>query len=171
MTQTETRYAQIEKELLAVMFACYRFYDYVYGKPVTIETDHQPLVTTHNKPFHRVPARLQGMMLQLLKFNLIFTYKKGKHLYLADTPCTAVQRQRTRGRIRQVEVMTLQMISPRRLEKLREHPASKRVLQNITSCIQNGWPRPIRPFFNFCDELLVKKEIVMRGDSCCSCCP
>ena len=31
MTQTETRYAQIEKELLAVAFACSRFNDYIYG--------------------------------------------------------------------------------------------------------------------------------------------
>lgn len=42
LTQTETRYMQIEKELL---FACYMFYDYIYGKPAVIETDPQPLVT------------------------------------------------------------------------------------------------------------------------------
>ena len=81
LTQTETRYAQIEKELLAVVFACYKFYDYIYGKPVVIETDHQPLVTIHNKPFHTIPVRLQRMMLQLQRFDLTLTYKKGKQLY------------------------------------------------------------------------------------------
>ena len=76
LTQTETRHTQIEKELLAVVFACYKFYDYIYGKPVVIETDHQPLVTIHNKPFQPIPARLQRMMLQLQKFDLTLTYKK-----------------------------------------------------------------------------------------------
>lgn len=40
MTQPETCSAQIEKELLAVVFACSRFNDYNYGKLVTIGTDH-----------------------------------------------------------------------------------------------------------------------------------
>ncbi|KAL7832506.1 hypothetical protein SRHO_G00295240 [Serrasalmus rhombeus] len=43
LTDTETRYAQIEKELLAVVFACTKFRDYIYGKPTIVETDHQPL--------------------------------------------------------------------------------------------------------------------------------
>ncbi|XP_039462577.1 uncharacterized protein LOC120436178 [Oreochromis aureus] len=61
------------------------FYDYIYGKPVVIETDHQPLVTIQNKPFHTVPARLQRMILRLQKYNLTLVYKKGKYLYIADT--------------------------------------------------------------------------------------
>lgn len=59
LTQTETGYLQIEKELLTVVMACYKFCDYIYGKPVVIETKHQPLVAIHNKPFYTVPARLQ----------------------------------------------------------------------------------------------------------------
>ena len=44
LTPTETRYAQIEKELLAIVFACEHFEAYTYGQDiVNIETDHQPL--------------------------------------------------------------------------------------------------------------------------------
>jgi hypothetical protein len=43
LTQTQQGYAQIEKELLAVVFACNTFYDYVYGRRITVETDHKPL--------------------------------------------------------------------------------------------------------------------------------
>ena len=32
MKINELNYAQIEKELLAVVFACHKFYDYIYGK-------------------------------------------------------------------------------------------------------------------------------------------
>lgn len=39
---TELRYAQIEKELLALVNACHKFPDYTYGRLVTIETDHKP---------------------------------------------------------------------------------------------------------------------------------
>ena len=32
LTKTQEGYAQIEKELLAVVFACTKFHDYIYGK-------------------------------------------------------------------------------------------------------------------------------------------
>lgn len=108
-----------------------------------IETDHQPLVTIHNKPFHTIPARLQRMMLQLQKFDLTLTYKIGNHLYLADTLSTA-PRQCTfpvspqRSERPEFEVMTFQLISPRRLEELRQYIAADTVLQKLTYFIQWG---------------------------------
>lgn len=91
LTDTETRYAQIERELLAVVFGCTKFKDYVYGKSVVMETDHQPLVTILKKPIHTAPARLQRMLLRLQSYDISLVYKKGKHMYVADTlsraPC------------------------------------------------------------------------------------
>ena len=42
LTSTETRNAQIEKELLAVVFALERFHQYTYAKTVYVESDHKP---------------------------------------------------------------------------------------------------------------------------------
>ena len=44
MTETETHYAQIEKEALASTWACEKFTPYIQGKTITLETDHKPLV-------------------------------------------------------------------------------------------------------------------------------
>ena len=44
MSETETRYAQIEKEALAITWACEKFSTYILGKHISIETDHKPLV-------------------------------------------------------------------------------------------------------------------------------
>ena len=44
LTNTQQQYAQIEKEMLAVVFGCIIFHDYIYGVPnVTVESDHKPL--------------------------------------------------------------------------------------------------------------------------------
>ena len=58
LTETEKRYAQIEKELLAVVFECNRFSQYIYGQPVTVESDHQPLETIMKKSLDKAPARI-----------------------------------------------------------------------------------------------------------------
>lgn len=50
LSDCETRYAQIEKELLAVVFAVEHFHYYVYGRSVTVETDHKPLLSIIKKP-------------------------------------------------------------------------------------------------------------------------
>ncbi len=43
-SSTEQRYAQIEKEALAITWACERFSDYFIGADFHVETDHKPLV-------------------------------------------------------------------------------------------------------------------------------
>ena len=59
LTQAEKKYAQIEKEMLAIVCGCENFDQYVYGYRVTIETDHKPLVSISQKPIHTAPKRLQ----------------------------------------------------------------------------------------------------------------
>ena len=83
LTDPETRYAQIEKELLSIVFACECFEYYLYGKEImNVETDHQPL---ESKPLHKAPSCLLRMFLRLQKFSLRVKYKRGQNMFLADT--------------------------------------------------------------------------------------
>ena len=41
-TSAEKKYAQIEKEGLAMIFAVTKCYQYLYGRPLNINSDHQP---------------------------------------------------------------------------------------------------------------------------------
>ena len=63
MTSAETRYAQIEKELLCIMFACERF--------------HQSL--------NDCQLRIQRLMIRLKKYTLNVSYTPGKFVHTADT--------------------------------------------------------------------------------------
>lgn len=86
LTSTETRYAQIEKELLAIVFACNHFEAYIYRRDaIQVETDHQLLVSIMKKPINSAPSRLQRILLRLQKYNLNLKYKRGPTMYLADT--------------------------------------------------------------------------------------
>lgn len=45
MIETQTRYAQIEKELLAICFGLGKFHQHIFGKCIIVETAHQPLLS------------------------------------------------------------------------------------------------------------------------------
>ena len=79
MTETETRYAQIEKEALAATWACERFSDYILGMKIHIETDHKPLLGS--KFLDSLPPRILRFLVQ---FDYTISHIPGKLLYIAD---------------------------------------------------------------------------------------
>ena len=76
LTATECNYAQIEKELLAIVFSMEKFENYVYGRKTIIESDHKPLEVICKKSLLSAPKRLQRMQLRLQKFDFEVVYKK-----------------------------------------------------------------------------------------------
>ena len=86
MTETEARYAQIEKEALATTWACERFTDYILGKQFYIETDYKPLVPLlGTKQLDNLPPRVLRFRLRLMGFDNTISHVPGKLLYTADT--------------------------------------------------------------------------------------
>ncbi len=65
---TESKYAQIEKEALAVTWACERSSNCIVGKSITIETDHKPLVPLLMKhTLDKLPPRVQRYKMRLMR--------------------------------------------------------------------------------------------------------
>ena len=85
LTDTETRYAQLEKEMLAVVWSIEKFDQYTYVRRVNMVSDHKPLESIMKKALASAPKRLQGMMMRLQKYDINLIYVPGKNLLLADT--------------------------------------------------------------------------------------
>nr|XP_039256275.1 uncharacterized protein LOC120332995 [Styela clava] len=85
LTKCQQNFAQIEKEMYAIVFGCERFHDYLFGQVhITVQSDHKPLETILKKPLHCAPMRLQRMILRIQSYPLDVKYKAGKELYIAD---------------------------------------------------------------------------------------
>ena len=56
-------YAQIENELLAIVFSLEHFHTYVFARRITVQTDHRPLLAIVKKSLTLAPQRLQRMLL------------------------------------------------------------------------------------------------------------
>lgn len=85
LNETEVNYAQIEKELYAVLFGCKRFHQYLFCRQVIVESDHKPLETIMRKPLAAAPPRLQRMILQLQRYSVHIVHKPRKQIPVADT--------------------------------------------------------------------------------------
>ena len=97
MTDTEKRYAQIEKEMLAIVFATQRFHHYIYGIDVTVHSDHKPLESIQHKELSKVSPRLQNMLMKLLCYRINIVYKPGKQMHIADVLSRAHLQSKSRA--------------------------------------------------------------------------
>ena len=65
--------------MLAIIFACKKFRQYIYGKPnIIIHTDHKPLIRIIKKPLNGISTRLQKMRLRLQQYDIKLEFIPGK---------------------------------------------------------------------------------------------
>ncbi|KAH0816944.1 hypothetical protein GEV33_005847 [Tenebrio molitor] len=75
LSPTERGYAQIEKEALAITWACERLEQYLLGAKFIVQTDHKPLtVILKTREVNKLTNRLQRFRMRLLKFNFDICY-------------------------------------------------------------------------------------------------
>lgn len=87
LSNTEQRYAQIEKEALASTWAYERFAEFLIGKSFHIETNHKPLVPLlGSKTLDELPPRIHRLRMRLLRFSYTISHVAGwqKH---CDSRC------------------------------------------------------------------------------------
>ncbi len=148
MNDIQRRYAQIEKELVAVVFACNRFHQYIYGKTITVESDHKPLETILKKPLSQVPSRLQKMLMQLQAYDIHLVYKKGSEMYIADAlsrafPPAILQEQFEEdiASERFIHLMSSESyVTDRKLQAIKDEIHTNETMPLLIQQIQDGWP-------------------------------
>ena len=174
LSSTQQSYAQIEKEMLAVVFGCTKFHDYIYGVPnVTVESDHKPLEAILKKPLCRAPLRLQRMIMTIQKYSINVVYRPGKQLVLADTLSRAfLEDNSVLEESFDVNALSIVPMSNKKLAQLKEATHTDPQLQQLSSVIKTGWPshkqdvpKECLPFWNYRDELSVSDHVIFKGET------
>ena len=83
LTDTESRYSNIERECLAVMFGLEKFEYYLLGRHTLVETDHSPLEQIFKKNITEALAKLQRLVLRCMKFDVEVRYWRGETIPVA----------------------------------------------------------------------------------------
>ena len=167
LTHAQQQYAQIEKELLAIVFGCTKFDDYIIGRKTTVQSDHRPLESIFKKHLHEAPARLQKMLIQLQRYpGIEVVYTKGKEVLIAD----ALSRAYIPEQMTDIDVSVVVALPSNSIDKLVKETEKDEALIELKQVIQNGWPDnksdiPIscRIYWNYREELTCFEGVILKG--------
>ena len=161
LTDIETRYAPIGTEMLAVVFDCREFHQYIYGRSVMIETDHKPFQAISTKPLSQVPLRLQKMILNVRGYDVEIRYIPGSNRVMADTLSRASLHNDDSGA--DEEFRAINLVLPFVDECYEEFQKEMNIdpeLQAVLAMVKNRWPDttgqvPVeaRPYWTFREEV------------------
>ena len=178
LTQAEKNYAQVEKELLASVWACEKFQRYLVGLPIfKILTDHKPLVPLMNdRDINQAPIRCQRLLLRLMRFNVVAEYVRGRDMVMAD----ALSRMPLSSQISTTEkevaayvkaVRFRQPASDRKLEEIRRCTREDAGIQSAMNYTLLGWPRQkddvadvAQAYHHVREELSMANDLLLRGN-------
>ena len=170
MTSAEQRYAQIEKELLGVVYGCEQFHQYIYGMKTAIETDHKPLIAITNKPLNNAPPRLQRLMIRLQKYDVELEWTPGKFLVIADTLSRAVQPgaalSSTEDEITcHVDAIKSTLpISQEKWKIIASETLNDPELQKVQQQVMNGWIHRRTPqYYHYREEITSVDGVLLKG--------
>ena len=180
LSRTERQYAQIEKECLAIVFACDKFSQYIAGRDkTTVESDHEPLEFIFQKSVLSAPCRLQRMLLRLQRYNIAVQYKPGPQMNVADhlSRASLVSSEKSQDNF-QVFAMEFESmnplasvkVSPERLTQIQTSTAHDPVLQVLKTTVLTGWPESreetpiaIRDYWNYREEITLHNGILFKN--------
>ena len=84
LTDTQKRYSNIERELLAIVVVVEKLHHYIFGRQFAVHTDHSPLVNLFEKCLNDTSPRLQRLMLRLSQYQMAVKYITQKCVPIVD---------------------------------------------------------------------------------------
>ena len=168
LTDVETRYANIERELLAIIFACQHFSTYLLGRSFVAESDHKPFEMIAMKNLANAPPRLQRMLLELQRYDVTIKCRPGKEMQLVNAlsccPARASQEIKLDMRVDYIAFMKPW------IEKLKDSTQRDPILATVYQLTQQGWPhqrrhvpRLARRYWDFRDKLSTDDGMLLKG--------
>ena len=144
LTAIEQWYSQTEREAPAVVWACENLQLYVYGKPITVSTDHKSLVAIYSNQSSKPPARIERWTLRLQPYQITVKYRGGETNpadYLSRHPTTNATQTTRQQRVAEEYINYLATTSTPKALKTQDIEAatqSDAYLQGVVEAVAKG---------------------------------
>lgn len=169
LSDVEKRYAQTEKEALALVWAVERFHFYLYGRSFELITDHKPLETIFG-PKSKPCARIERWVMRLQAYKGTVIYRPGKS-NIADPLSRLAILPDIKGKLFEeyaehyVHWVVLNA-APIAIKIAEIEQASKvdKTIESVKLGLEQGlWTEDAIPFKIFATELCMAGKILLRG--------
>ena len=174
-TDAETRYANIECELLGMVSSLEKFNYFTFGRPVTVLTKHKPLIAISKKSLVSAPPRLQQLLLRLANYNVELQWIPGKEMTFSDhlscniSAGNSSNKPTCEGLDLKIHDVYLNASDDKCLSLAAEMDKDP-MMQALKHQIIKGWPhirsecgKSLQDFWNYRDELSVLDRLVLKG--------
>ena len=142
LTPSERNWAQIEKEVLAVLYGLERFDQYAYGRTVSVQNDHKPLAAILCKALSMAPKRLLlDIMMRYNRYDVNLIFVKGTSLHIADTLSRAHLDSVEGNQDDRARIMNIYAFPDKRLHEIREATLLDTSLQTVIKLVLDGLPQ------------------------------
>ena len=169
LTETEQRYANIERELLAVVLGCEQFRTHIYGCDFQVESDHKPLEIISLKNLIASLPRLQRILLGLQGYDMTIVYRPGKEMTLADGFFRLPNKK-----IREVINVDIRVdfvqFSMEKLTPIHQETNADPTLCELREMILRVWldifkeiSKSLRPYWSYRVELAIENGILLKS--------
>ena len=179
LTDTERKYAVIEKELLGCVWAIEHFRNFIWGSRFTLHTDHKPLVSILSASSNKaLTARIARLCSRLQEYQFDVLYIPGKNNQPADClsrlPCTPSHTE-CESEKESVVVATIGDACCVNGVLIEEHMWKQEMLKDdllskVMNFVSEGWPArkfigdDVQSFFQVSDELSTIDGMLFRND-------
>ena len=178
LTETEQRYSNIERELLAIVFSLERLNHCTFCRTITVQSDHQSLQSIWKKSIVSASPRLQRLLLRLAHYDINIEFLRGKENVIADALSRVCPLQSNNSKVKESNIGVIPVhcitqsapVSKARLQELRLATQSDPTLCSLSKNIHEGWPQSrkdcpeqLLEFWSFRQEISEKDGILDKN--------
>lgn len=168
LSAVERRYAQLEKEALALVWSVERFHFYLYGKQFYLVTDHRPLEVIFG-PRSKPCLRIERWVLRLQSYDYKVVYRPGKE-NIADPFSRLCQNEPSEKSFDEISEAWIGQICevtrPKAIKMVDLEAASREdeMIKSVKQAITSGnWGPELKSLQMIRFELCTSGDLLLRG--------
>ena len=177
LSEAEQNYADIERELLGVVFSLETFKHFTSGRQMNIITNHKPLTSLFSKCLANTSPRLARMMLHISDYDANVLYQKGSKMFLSDALSHLSSHNMRQGKQSEIKGLNISVhdvetdVCETTLDKIRIYSKTDSMLSLVMHYVLYGWPsnanecaEPAQSYFTYREELTIVDGLLVKGN-------